>query len=192
MLKQISITVLLTLLFITNNNLLAQNQADKDPRFKFLPVLEENFDLGLTLSLKTGVMNLSNLSSGTHFHAGTEAAFNCLIFKPANGNIRAQLSYNSYNDGEYSIHTIELNPYYMHNITDRLAIGGGPGIGYIIPSNDIDNAWSLQAGLGASYNFGLITLGVETRYQWQTSDIDKLDSKDLDNFRTNLKIGINL
>lgn len=192
MLKQISTTVVLTLLLIVNNNLLAQNQAEMDPGFRFLPVIEENFDLGLTLLLKTGVVNLSNLSSGTHFLVGAEVAFNCLMFKPADGSIRAQFSYNRYKNGDFTIHTIELNPYYMFDVTERLSIGGGPGIGYIIPGDDLDNAWSLQSGLGASYNFGLITLGVEARYQWQTSDIDKLGSKDLDNFRTNLKIGINL
>jgi hypothetical protein len=192
MFTRISIAVLLAFFLIANNNSLAQDKFDKNSDFKFLPVLEPDFNLGLTLSLKTGIMNLSNFNSGTQFISGAEAAFNCLMFKPANENIRAQFSYNRYEDDKFTIHTIELNPYYMFDVTDNFSIGGGPGIGYIIPGSDMDNAWSLQAGFGASYNLGLITLGVDARYQWQISDNNKLAFNDLDNFRTNLKIGINL
>lgn len=192
MLKQISITVVLTILLIANNNLLAQSQADKDPGFRFLPVLDEDYDLGLTLSLKTGIMNLSNVNSGTHLLGGLEAAFNCLMFKPAVGSIRAQFSYNRYEDSDYTIHSIELNPYYMLNVTERLSIGGGPGIGYLIPEGNLENVWALQVGLGASYDIGLVAIGLEARYQWQTEDQQNSNTSELDNFRTTLKFGINL
>jgi hypothetical protein len=192
MFTRISMAVLLNFFLIANNNLLAQDKPDVEPGFKFLPVLEQDFKLGLTLSLKAGIMNLSNFNSGAQFISGAEAAFNCLMFKPANGNIRAQFSYNRYEDNKFTIHTIELNPYYMFDVTDNFSIGGGPGIGYIIPGDVIDNAWSLQAGLGASYNFGLFTLGIDARYQWQMSENENLHLNNLDNFRTNLKIGINL
>jgi len=192
MFNRISIIVVLTLLLITSNSILAQEQADKDSGFKFLPVLSKDYDMGLSLSLKTGVMNFSQLSSETHFLAGAEAAFNCLMFKPANGSIRAQLSYNRYDNGDIIIHTVELNPYYMINVTDRLSIGGGPGIGYLIPEGNLENVWGVQAGAGATYNFGVFTMGLEARYQWQTEKQKNYNTENLNNFRTTLKFGINI
>ena len=137
---------------------------------RFFPVQDPSFDAEPTLFVKTGIMNVSG-SSASGTAVGAELAFNCLFFEPAVGKIRPAFSLNRYSDDVFTLSTIELNPSYVYYITQNLSVGGGPGFGYMISSKGpATNTWTVQAGVGIGYDLGIVSLGLEARYQWQENE----------------------
>jgi hypothetical protein len=157
---------------------------------RFFPVLDPAFDAEPTFFVKSGIMNVSG-SSASGTAVGAELAFNCLFFEPAVGKIRPAFSLNRYSDEVFTLSTIELNPSYVYYITQNLSVGVGPGLGYMISSKGpATNTWTVQAGVGIGYDLGIVSLGLEARYQWQENE-DK-GAVNLNNSRVNFKIGVNL
>ena len=157
---------------------------------RFFPVMDPTFVAEPTLFVKSGIMNISG-SNASSTAVGAELAFNCLFFEPAVGKIRPAFSFNRYSDDVFTLSTIELNTSYVYYITQNLSVGGGPGIGYMISSRGpAANSWTVQAGVGIGYDLGIMSLGLEARYQWQESEDG--GAVNLNNSRVNFKIGVNL
>jgi hypothetical protein len=164
--------------------------TDESSGPRFFPVLDPNFDAEPTLFVKSGIMNVSG-SNASGTAVGAELAFDCLFFEPAVGKIRPAFSFNRYSDDVFTLSTIELNPSYVYYVTQNFSVGGGPGIGYMISSKGpAANSWTVQAGVGVGYDLGIISLGLEARYQWQESEHER--AVNLNNSRLNFKIGVNL
>jgi hypothetical protein len=157
---------------------------------RFFPVLDPSFDAEPTFFVKSGIMNVSG-SSASGTAVGAELAFNCLFFEPAVGKIRPAFSFNSYSDDVFTLSTIELNPSYVYYVTQNFSVGVGPGLGYMISSKGpAANTWTVQAGVGIGYDLGIVSMGLEARYQWQDNEDDGVVN--LNNSRVNFKIGVNL
>lgn len=161
--------------------------------FKFLPVLEKDFQFKPALAFKSGIFNFSNSDIKTNAFLGAEYSFNCPMIRPSKGYIRPQISYNYFKDGDIVFQSIEFNPYYFYDISDNFSVGIGPGIGYLkFDDGTKSDAWAFHSKAGFYYHLSKITLGLEGRYQWQTSDDDKINLKNLNNLMINLKTAIYL
>lgn len=164
--------------------------TDESSGLRFLPVLDPAYEAEPTLFLKSGIMNVSG-SPGSGTTAGAELEFNCLIFEPAVGKIRPAFGFNRSSDDTYTLNTVELNPSYVYYITQNLSVGGGPGIGYMISSKGpATNSWTFQAGVGIGYDFNIVLLGLQARYQWRLNEEE--DAVNLDNSRVSFTIGAKL
>ena len=126
-------------------------------------------------------MNLTDFENDNDKLFGLELAFNCLMFQPAVGKIRPHFSFNRSSSSGITFNTIELNPRYVYSITKNISLDVGPGIGYIFSDELENNYWSIQAGFGISYTFEIITIGIETKYQWQLTKNKIHERNKLDN-----------
>jgi len=135
-----------------------------------------------------------NFDDGTIY--GAEFSFDCPVFTlPGDHLLRQQLSLSQYNKNGFKVTTIEMNPYYFVNVTDKLVLGFGPGIGGVHgdPDNGQDQwLFSVQAGAGLKYYIDDFIIGADLRYQWTAEkNFSTVGGKkeDLDNMRFLLKAG---
>ncbi|MGE5547447.1 MAG: hypothetical protein ACM33T_11150 [Solirubrobacterales bacterium] len=152
-----------------------------DPSFKFEPAI----------ALKGGWMAPDVGGVGDDFAYGAELSFNCGLLRLPVGRIRHQLSYNRFDHDGLELQTVEFNPHYQVEAAPNLWIGAGPGVGFVWAESDRGsdaNMWALNAGAGATYVMGHVTLGVESRYQW-TQDDAVGATKGADNWLTTVKVG---
>jgi hypothetical protein len=162
--------------------------ADSD--WNFLPVTGDGFDPDLTLSVTGGMMDLQTHGLDTDFVFGLELSLNCLLLDPPVGTIRQQFSYSHYDDSGLEITSFEMNPHFLYKVDSRLAIGFGPGIGYVDADgrNVNEGGFALQGGVSVHYKMSeTLFLGAEARYQW-TQEFDDLND-DLKNARLFGKVG---
>ncbi len=163
----------------------------------FLPVKEEGFRAQPTLALTGGWVDPDTRLGGSAGAYGAELSFNCLLLQPPRNRIRTTLSYMRYDDQGLKLNDFELNPHYVVELSERLWVGGGPGIGLVKADTSGEDATMLAFQLGASLHYRLdrLFLGAEARYQITQSDrygpAGNTDSG-VNNFRVLAKVGLNL
>jgi hypothetical protein len=166
--------------------------------WEIMPFLNDGWSPNFTFALTAGKLNINNGPYGTNDSTyGAQLSLDCPWFQPPEGTLRQQFNYNVYDDNTLKIKTFELNPhYYLGNMKEGLSYGFGPGFGYawVTPNNISQTGfWTLQASVDVEYRVDEFFVGLGTRYQW--SENNELGSsgvsQDIDNWLTQLKIGIN-
>ncbi len=165
--------------------------------WRVLPVKEPGFRAQPTLALTGGWMDPDTRLGGSTGVYGAELSFNCLLLQPPRNRIRTTLSYLRYDDSGLKLNDFELNPHYVVEVSDRLWVGGGPGIGVVKVDTSGKDATMLAFQVGASlhYRTGRLFLGAEARYQLtQSKDYGPAGGLDsgVNNFRVLGKVGLNL
>jgi hypothetical protein len=161
-----------------------------DDSWDFLPITKGGFDPDLTVSFLGGLMDPQTHGLDADFVYGLEISANCLLLDPPMGTIRQQLSYSHYDEGGLEITSFEMNPHFLYHLNEKMAIGVGPGLGYVDADGRRVNegTFSIQGGLSFHYKMSKqMYLGAEVRYQW-TKELDDMDD-DLKNARMYGKIG---
>jgi len=162
--------------------------------FELLPFFNKDWDAKLELAAVAGYMDFNRNSMDNGITHGLEVSFDCPVFKlPGDNTIRQQLSLNTYNKSDVKVQSIEMNPYYMVDISKDLVFGFGPGIGGVKVSPDNSkNQWlfALQAGAGVKYYINDFILGADVRYQWTAEkDLGAGSDAGVDNTRFLVKAG---
>jgi hypothetical protein len=145
----------------------------------------------MTLALAVGSMDVKNI--GTAEYQGAELSLNCPWFQPPAGSIRQQFNIGTYENGNASLTSFEMNPTYYVSVAPGWTIGAGPGIGYIngYVGNKQADMSSIQVSASVNYRNGHFFAGAGARYQ------DSLDKeivpgvKGMDNWLLSAKVGIN-
>ena len=174
--------------------LLSTASFAQSDEFELLPIFNENWDANLEVALVAGYMDFDRSSMGDGTTYGLEVSFDCPVFKLAGDNtIRQQLSLNSYDKNDVKVMSIEMNPYYMVDISEDLVFGFGPGIGGVKVSPDNEKSqwlFAVQAGAGVKYYINDFILGADVRYQWTTEkDLGTGSDEGVDNARFLAKAG---
>ncbi len=127
---------------------------------------------------------------------GIELSFDCPVFTlPGDNLIRQQLNVNKYHKNGLKVTTIEMNPYYFIDLSDKLVLGFGPGIGAVHgdPDGGKDQwLFAVQAGAGLKYYINDFLIGADLRYQWTAEknfNNTGGQKEDLDNMRCLVKAG---
>jgi len=162
--------------------------------FEFLPIFKKGWDGDLEVALVAGYMDFQNNGIDSGLTHGIELSFNCPVFKlPGDNTIRQQLSLNSYSKNSVKIMSIEMNPYYMIDLSKDVVLGFGPGIsGVKVSPDNAKNQWlfAVQVGAGVKYYINNFILGADLRYQWTAAkDLGAGVKEDVDNARFLAKVG---
>lgn len=156
----------------------------------FMPGKSDNYQPEMTVSALFGQLDPAPSGADSDSVIGVELSLNCPMVQPPEGTIRQQLSIGRYDENGLELTTIEINPHYLVALDDKLAIGFGPGLGYLradAPGVD-DSVFALQAGVSLHYNVDArLFLGAEARYQW-TQELDD-SNDDMNNSRIVAKVG---
>ena len=169
----------------------------KSDELVILPIFtNDKWEANLEVAAVAGYMNFdrSGIDSGTVY--GAEISFDCPVFTlPGDNLLRQQLAVSRYDKNGLKVTTIEINPYYFIDLSDKLVFGFGPGIGGVHgdPDNGKDQwLFSVQAGAGLKYYINDFIVGADLRYQW-TAEKNFSNTggqkEDLDNARFLLKAG---
>ena len=157
--------------------------------WEFLPGTSDDYQSEMTVSALYGIMDPAPSGADSSGVVGVELALNCPLLKAPNGTIRQQASLTRYDEDGVELTTIEINPHYLVEMSDRLALGFGPGLGYLKAdaTGVSDGVFALQAGVSLHYNMDRLFIGAEARYQW-TQEIDDTND-DMNNSRIIAKVG---
>ena len=159
---------------------------------ELLPVMKEGYQAAPTLSLLVGAADYDVTGLDSDTVAGIEAAFDCPLVRLPGGTVRQQVSITGFDEDGLDVTSFELNPHYLVPVSDTLAIGFGPGIGYLDADlgGDDEGVWALQAGVSAHLDLGTMFVGAELRQQWTQEERIAGRDRDLDNARLMLKVGV--
>jgi hypothetical protein len=125
--------------------------------------------------------------------SGVQPSLGCTGLQPSGGSIRPQLNINRFANDGVRLTTTEMNPRYFMNVAPGLALGLGPGLGYVQTQTDAGKGpdlWAVQIGADLDYRQGPLFLGVGTRYQWTENGRIGASSIGADNWLTTLKLGV--
>jgi len=170
---------------------MAFGSAASAKEFKMLPILDGDFCGNFKVGLSAGYMDFKNVNASGATE-GIELTFDCPVFTLPWDNLRQQLMLNRFNSDGLELTALEFNPYYIIDMGNGIEWGFGPGWGVIWSDTyKSDVAFSLQAGTGLQYNISKeLYTGADIRWQWtQKIDVAPGVTEDLDNFRTQVKIG---
>lgn len=133
--------------------------------FELVPITQDDYQAKSTFSLLAG-SGSANSASGSV--VGLEYSLTCPLLKLSRGSIRQQISYTTGDMGTVTLSSFELNPHYLIELSDSLALGFGPGFGYLSSKSDIETKSMLAFQLGGSlhYRVGSWFLGGEARQQF--------------------------
>lgn len=160
----------------------------------FGPAFKPGWDGKYTLAVTAGYLDPDTSLASANASLGLQFSLNCPWFQPPQGAIRQQFNLNRFDDGDFQLTTLEINPRYYWDLSPNLSVGAGPGFGYVwtdAPVGQSPDLWALQAGLDLDYRVGGFYAGIGTRYQWTENETVGVDSKGLDNWLTMLKVGVN-
>ena len=164
--------------------------------FKFLPLFtDNNYDANIEVAAVVGYMDFDRSEIDEDITYGLDLSFDCPVFTlPGNNLLRQQLSLNYYDKSGLKMTSIEMNPYYFVDLSEKLKLGFGPGIGALKADVDGgDDTWmfTVQAGMGLKYYLdNNILVGADFRYQWTAEkDLGGANKEDLDNMKLLLKVG---
>ncbi len=168
------------------------NAADE---FKFLPIfLDDTYKAHAEVALVGGYIDIDSKGADDGADYGIELSFDCPVFTlPGDNLLRQQLTVTRHDESDFSMTTIEMNPYYFIGLTDDLILGFGPGIGGMFA--EVDNGkdnwlFTYQVGGGLKYYMGNLLVGADVRWQWTTEkDFGSGEKEALDNMRVLAKIG---
>ena len=159
---------------------------------KMLPILDADYCPAPTVALMGGYGSYSGANSGTAMY-GVEAAFACPVFQIKDIKIHQVLSLvHSSKDGLKTT-TLEMNPQVIFDLSPKMHLGVGPGIGVIFAKGDKSDSL-VGINFGASFNYDItpkVFVGIDARYQWAgDADLYNLgQNTNLDNMRTMIKVG---
>lgn len=181
-----------TLPLLASTLLLAPGPALADG-WSLLPATSADYEAAPTVAALGGMQDpdVSGVDAGGAY--GVELSLSCPTLAPPQGRIRQQISLTRFDNDGLELTSFELNPHYLVDLGSGLALGGGPGFGYVSADSgaDSDGVFALQAGLSLHYRQGPLFLGAEARYQWtQEADLGGNDT-DLANSRLLGKVGWN-
>ncbi len=168
------------------------NAADE---FKFLPIfLDDSYKAHAEVALVGGYIDIDQKGSDDGADYGVEFSFDCPVFTlPGDNLLRQQLTVTRHDESDFSMTTIEMNPYYFIRLADNLVLGFGPGIGGMFAEVDHgkDNwLFTYQVGGGLKYYMGNLLVGADVRWQWTTEkDFGSGEKEALDNMRVLAKVG---
>lgn len=162
-----------------------------DQPWRFLPIMDKDYQPDFTLSVVGGMMDPEGVDKDRY--VGLELALNCGLLQTPTGVVRTKISYGQFDKDGVELRTFEVNPRWTIPLTDRLSAGFGPGIGYVrakVDGNDADLfAWQLGADL--DYRLGALNLGLGARWQ-DTADKRISAGRDgADNWLVQAKVGVN-
>ncbi|MFW5910963.1 MAG: porin family protein [Thiohalospira sp.] len=160
--------------------------------WSFLPATQSGYEADAALAVLGGLQNpdVDEVDSDTAY--GVELSLSCPTLAPPRGEIRQQISVTRFDNDGLEVTSFELNPHYLLDLGSSLALGVGPGLGYVAADagGDSDGVFALQAGASLHYHRGPIFLGAEARYQWtQEAGLGGAET-DVDNSRFLAKAGI--
>ena len=158
--------------------------------WQLLPAIGSDYKAQPTFALTAGTQDYDDGDSGGVY--GVELGLACPTLKPPQGRIRQQISLTRYDEDGLETTSLEVNPHYMVDLASNLAVGFGPGLGYVQADTSVgdDGVFALQAGTSLHYRTGPLFLGAEARYQWTQSADFGGGSHDMDNIRLQGKVGV--
>lgn len=174
---------------------LSSTACAQSDEFKFLPIFnDDNWEPKIEVALIAGYIDFDRSEVDDGHSYGVELSFDCPVFTlPGDNVIRQVLSLNTYNENGLKMTSIEMNPYYMVNISKDLVLGFGPGIGGVKADPDhASSQWmfAVQAGAGIKYYINDFILGADIRHQWTAEkDLGNGSKEDLENTRFLVKAG---
>lgn len=160
--------------------------------WEFFPGTQDDFIFDPTISLMAGQMQSVSEVGDAAIGVGVELSINCPLVQPPTNRVRQQISYFNYQDGDSTLHTVEINPHYIVEVMPKLEIGAGPGFGFI--SADVNgktaNMGAFQLGGSVHYRMNSMFIGAEARYQWTTTaDVGNGTDNGAKNARAVIKVG---
>ena len=163
-------------------------------KFCVLPCFtDDNWKPNFEVAAVAGNMNFrqEGIKSGAVY--GLELSFDCPVFTlPGDNLLRQQLNLSQYDKNGLRVTTIEMNPYYFIDISDKLVFGFGPGIGAVHADQDgAKDQWmfAAQVGAGVKYYINDFIIGADLRHQWTASKDFGNGKQDLDSMRFLVKAG---
>ncbi len=164
--------------------------------WSFLPYKDAGFEAKPTLAVLYGTFDPDLEGADSDAAVGVELAFDCILLQPPSNRLRQQVSFVTYEDDAagLEVSTLEINPHYTIDIASGLALGFGPGLGYVMADAKVGedaDLLALQVGGSLQYYRGPLYAGVEARYQFTESEAIGGTQDDLDNFRALAKVGLN-
>lgn len=182
-------------LAIVGSALIASSLYSAD-EFKALPIFtDDSYCVNMEVSLLGGSVNFDNsaVKDGSVF--GIEASLDCPVFTlPGNNLLRQQFSLNRYSKSGIDITTIEVNPYYFIDLSNKLVLGFGPGIGgALVDADGANKTWmfTYQAGAGLKYYMDEFLIGLDVRWQGsvQKDYLGTGNKENIDNTKVIAKVG---
>ena len=155
------------------------------------PAFKDGWKPEFTLAAVVGSMDVKNI--GTSEYHGAELSLNCPWFQPPTGMIRQQFNIGTYENGNASLTSFELNPHYYVSVAPGWSIGAGPGIGYVhgyVGDKEADMS-SIQVSASVNYRRGHFFAGAGARYQDSLNKEIVPGVKGMDNWLLSAKVGIN-
>jgi len=157
-----------------------------------LPATGSDYEAAPTVALLGGFQDPAVDGVDADGAYGVEVGLSCPTLAPPAGRIRQQISLTRFDNDGLELTSMEINPHYLVDIARDLAVGVGPGLGYVVADagGDSDGVFALQAGASLHYRQGPLFLGAEARYQWtQEADLGALETE-VDNHRVLAKAGL--
>ena len=156
-----------------------------------LPATGSDYEAAPTVALLGGFQDPAVDGVDADGAYGVEVGLSCPTLAPPAGRIRQQISLTRFDNDGLELTSLEINPHYLVDLGRNLALGAGPGLGYVAADagGDSDGVFALQAGVSLHYRQGPLFLGAEARYQWtQEADLGGQDV-DVNNSRLMAKVG---
>jgi len=162
----------------------------------FLPATKPGYKAEPTVAVTAGYLSPDSSFTDGAVAYGAELSMNCALIQPPSNRVRTTVSYLAFDDGGLKLTDIELNPHYVVELSDKLWVGGGPGVGVVMADTSDKDATMLAFQLGASahYRMDKLFVGGEARYQFtQSKDYGNSANPDsgVNNWRALVKVGFN-
>lgn len=174
--------------------LLSTNSFAQSDKFCVLPCFtDDNWKPNFEVAAVTGYVKFSQDGIKSGNASGLEFSFDCPVFTlPGDNLVRQQFNLTQYDKNGLRITTIEMNPYYFINLSEKLVLGFGPGIGAVHADQDgAQDQWmfAAQVGAGVKYYINDFIIGADLRHQWTASKDFGNGKQDLDSMRFLFKAG---
>lgn len=157
--------------------------------WEVLPATNGDYKADIAVAVIAGT---SDFDDADFSPKGLEVSLICPVLKPPKNTIRQQISYTESDKNGVDLKSVEVNPHYMVNVSEKLSVGAGPSLGVTKIETLGQDESVFTYGIGASARLNVtnnVFIGAETRYAW-SEDADLLgETDDIDNLRTTLKIG---
>lgn len=158
----------------------------------WLPILNPDYEADPVFSVGTGVMTPAPGDSGPSMYWSFELGLASALLKVPGGQLRQQLSYTTYEEDDVKIQTFEANPHYLIALSERTALGVGPGLGYVKvsgPRLDDSDLPAFQLGTSLHYYHRTLFLGTELIYQLTEQKRLSPDVRGMNNLRIGFELG---
>lgn len=159
---------------------------------KFLPIAtDDNYCLTPSVALVGGYGKYNNVDGDALY--GVELDIACPLLALPSNKIKQQISLVYQDKNGLTTTSLELNPHVMFDLSNKVQLGVGPGLGVIFANADKSDT-AFEIGAGASLNYDVtpkMFIGLEARYMFTTEVKLATNYKDnLNNSRTLLKVGM--